>query len=93
MVKTKVTPPQFLQRKLTQDKFSLVKKYLPSFIRSYKAENEGKLPANKELVFLYLEALGQRFRTFKDVTREQIQTGYPGVYQIYDYIRKRANNI
>ena len=91
MVKVKRTPPKFLQRKLEDDKFSIVKKNLPIFLKDAKEANDGVLPANVELLYDYIAYLGKKDKAFKGLGPEYLSTGWKGVYQIYDMIRKNAH--
>ena len=70
---------------------SVIKKYLPHFLKETKAANNGKLPANIELLYQYFEYLGKFHKSFKDLTPDHLSTGWKGVYQIYDIIRKNAH--
>ena len=91
MVKVKRTPPKFLQRKLEDDKFAVVKKYLPHFLKETKDDNDGELPANVELLYSFIAYLGKYNRAFRGLGPEYLSTGWKGVYQIYDMIRKNAH--
>ena len=91
MVKVKRTPPKFLQRKLEDDKFSIVKNNLPHFLKETKEANDGVLPANVELLYSFVAYLGKYHKSFKNLGPEYLSTGWKGVYQIYDMIRKNAH--
>ena len=44
-----------------------------------------------ELLYQYFVYLGKLHKAFKDLGPEHLSTGWKGVYQIYDIIRKNAH--
>ena len=90
MTKTKHTPPPFLCRTLEAKKASFVRSKLPDFLKRVRSEYHGELPSSKELLYQFCEYLAKYDRTFKGLVPDQLSTGYKGVQQIYDYVRKRA---
>ena len=93
MTRTKHTPPTFLQRTLEAKKASFVRSKLPDFLKEVRSEYHGELPSSKELLYQFCEYLAKYDKTFKGLVPDQLSTGYKGVQQIYDYVRKRAKPI
>ena len=90
MTRTKHTPPPFLQRTLDPKKASFVRSKLPDFLKEARLEYHGELPSSKELLYQFCEYLAKYDHKFKNLVPDQLSTGYKGVQQIYDYVRKRA---
>ena len=90
MTKLKHTPPAFLQKSLSQEKKSFVRSHLPDFLKAAKAEYRNKLPSSKELLYEFIEHLGKFDKAFNGLVKSQLSTGYKGVQQIYDTVRKNA---
>ena len=90
MTRTKHTPPPFLQRTLESKKASFVRSKLPDFLKAVRSEYRGELPSSKELLYQFCEYLGKYDYKFRGLVPDQLSTGYKGVQQIYDYVRKRA---
>ena len=90
MVKTKHTPPAFLQQKLDDKTFIWVKGKVKDFIAGERVKSKGKgLPDNAELLRRFFKLLAFKSKQFKNIKDDSLATTYPGVGQIYDMLRKR----
>ena len=67
-----------------------MKKHLPLFIKDANAAYRDVLPPNFELLYSFIEHLGKINKSFKGLGPEHLSTGWKGVYQIYDMVRKNA---
>ena len=90
MTKLKHTSPAFLQKTLSQEKKSFVRSHLPDFLKAARTEYRNKLPSSKELLYEFIEYLGKFDKAFHGLIKTQLSTGYKGVQQIYDTVRKNA---
>jgi len=90
MVKHKYTPPSFLQKTLSDGTYDFVKKHAGPFLDKAKKDNGGTWPDTMDMFCDFVDHLGQKDKSFRNVPHRALLTTYRGVNQIYHLIRKKV---
>ena len=93
MAKQKHTPPHFLQKKLSDSTFKLVKRHTAAFLAKAKADHRGTYPATMTLLYAFVSFLGKKDAKFKGIKRDTLTSTYEGVYQVYNHTRKIVEKV
>ena len=68
----------------------MVKDNLNAFLESVKKEHDGDYPPTKDILIEYVAFMGTKSQKFANVDPRSLSTRHPGVYNIYDAIRKKT---
>ena len=90
MAKSRKRQPKFLLTKLSDKTMAFVKSHMPSFLDTARDEKTGTYPANMELLYQFVDYLGEIRDTFHNIDHDALITTSAGVLQIYEALRKRV---
>ena len=83
---------KFLESKLSDAKYDLVRREFPDWLEGIKA-SDGEVEMGVDLLKDYADHLGYKDPDFRGVPESMLSTTYAGSRQIYEYIRKRVGKL